>query len=48
MFKASVNMSGKLQVCVSLGKGLLLVGTVISAHWLGAEFGNRRNSWKRL
>lgn len=38
----------RLQVCGSLGKGLLLVGTVISAHWLGAKLGNQRNSWKRL
>lgn len=36
------------QVCGSLGKRLLLVGTVISAHWLGAKLGNQRNSWKRL
>lgn len=38
----------RLQVCGSLGKGLLLVGTIISAHWLGAKLGNQRNSWKRL
>lgn len=38
----------RLQVWGPLGRGLLLVGTVISARWLGATLSNQRNSWKRL